>query len=406
MADSSGRLVWIDCEMTGLDIERDALIEVAALVTDAELNVLGDGVDVRHHARRPTLDQMGDFVREMHTSLRPARRPRRAASRWPRPRSRCSTTCARSSPEPRRRRSPATRSRTDRTFLARDMPELDDAPALPDRRRLQHQGARPPVVPAVYYARPRRTATTARWPTSRTASTSSATTARGLRAAARPGHRGARSAAADVRRRTTDSPGRAPTPIVRAAEVARAAGPDDHTRLAGGGSSPAGRYGGCSSAGRAPRCGRGCRGFKSRHSPHAPLRRTPDRTAIGPDPPRVRPDLLSETDRSTPARQHRSDRTWTRAQDGSTGPSIGDHSADRSCAPAVNALPAGCGAGRMQPHPQCRRRVSCVAACSGPSARRAGPGSDRSHPTGSPRTPSSPRRGCSSRTARPRRPAP
>ena len=40
------RLVWIDCEMTGLDIERDALIEIACLVTDAELNLLDEGVDL------------------------------------------------------------------------------------------------------------------------------------------------------------------------------------------------------------------------------------------------------------------------------------------------------------------------------------------------------------------------
>ena len=40
------KIVWIDCEMTGLDLERDALIEVAVLVTDAELNVRGEGVDV------------------------------------------------------------------------------------------------------------------------------------------------------------------------------------------------------------------------------------------------------------------------------------------------------------------------------------------------------------------------
>ena len=39
-------LVWIDCEMTGLDLEHDALVEVAALVTDGQLNVLGDGVQV------------------------------------------------------------------------------------------------------------------------------------------------------------------------------------------------------------------------------------------------------------------------------------------------------------------------------------------------------------------------
>ncbi|MBE7323730.1 oligoribonuclease [Nocardioides sp. Y6] len=60
------RLVWIDCEMTGLDLENDALIEVAALVTDFELNVLGEGVDVIIKPPAEALDQMIDFVRTMH----------------------------------------------------------------------------------------------------------------------------------------------------------------------------------------------------------------------------------------------------------------------------------------------------------------------------------------------------
>src|SRR6059058_308785 len=60
------RLVWIDCEMTGLDLGKDALIEIAALVTDSELNVLGDGVDLVIHADETALDGMPDVVREMH----------------------------------------------------------------------------------------------------------------------------------------------------------------------------------------------------------------------------------------------------------------------------------------------------------------------------------------------------
>ena len=62
------RLVWIDCEMTGLDLVNDALIEVAALVTDFDLNVLGDGVDLVIAPPAAALDQMIDFVREMHVS--------------------------------------------------------------------------------------------------------------------------------------------------------------------------------------------------------------------------------------------------------------------------------------------------------------------------------------------------
>jgi len=62
------RLVWIDCEMTGLDTAADALIEVAALVTDFDLNVLGSGVDIVIKPPAAALDQMKDVVRDMHTS--------------------------------------------------------------------------------------------------------------------------------------------------------------------------------------------------------------------------------------------------------------------------------------------------------------------------------------------------
>jgi oligoribonuclease len=65
---SADRIVWIDCEMTGLDIGTDALVEVAVVVTDSELNVLGDGVDVVICPPPAAVEQMGDFVREMHTT--------------------------------------------------------------------------------------------------------------------------------------------------------------------------------------------------------------------------------------------------------------------------------------------------------------------------------------------------
>ena len=68
MTDRNDRLVWIDCEMTGLDLVHDALVEVAALVTDTELNVLGDGVDVVIRPPQEAVDQMLDVVRTMHTS--------------------------------------------------------------------------------------------------------------------------------------------------------------------------------------------------------------------------------------------------------------------------------------------------------------------------------------------------
>ena len=60
-------LVWIDCEMTGLDLRSDRLIEIAALVTDADLNVLGEGVDVVIHADDDALNGMVDVVARMHS---------------------------------------------------------------------------------------------------------------------------------------------------------------------------------------------------------------------------------------------------------------------------------------------------------------------------------------------------
>ena len=46
MSQDLPHLIWVDCEMTGLDLNKDALVEIAVLVTDAQLNVLGEGVDL------------------------------------------------------------------------------------------------------------------------------------------------------------------------------------------------------------------------------------------------------------------------------------------------------------------------------------------------------------------------
>jgi oligoribonuclease len=62
------RLVWIDCEMTGLDLRRDALIEIAALVTDSELNILDAGIDLVIKPPQDALKQMSKVVRDMHTT--------------------------------------------------------------------------------------------------------------------------------------------------------------------------------------------------------------------------------------------------------------------------------------------------------------------------------------------------
>ena len=62
------RIVWIDCEMTGLDTVNDSLVEIAALVTDSELNILGEGVDVIIRPPVEALANMPEVVRVMHTT--------------------------------------------------------------------------------------------------------------------------------------------------------------------------------------------------------------------------------------------------------------------------------------------------------------------------------------------------
>ena len=117
-------LVWIDCEMTGLDLANDALIEVAALVTDSELEVLGDGVDVIIKPSQQALDQMGDFVRNMHQhsgllAELEAGLDMQAAEE------KVMAYITQFVPEPRRAPLAGNTIGTDRAFLARDMPTLE-----------------------------------------------------------------------------------------------------------------------------------------------------------------------------------------------------------------------------------------------------------------------------------------
>lgn len=60
-------LVWVDCEMTGLDANSDVLVEIAVLVTDSELNIISEGVDVVIKATPEQISGMNDFVTKMHT---------------------------------------------------------------------------------------------------------------------------------------------------------------------------------------------------------------------------------------------------------------------------------------------------------------------------------------------------
>ena len=117
-------LVWIDCEMTGLDLVNDALIEVAVLVTDGELNVLGEGVDVLIKPTDEQLAFMGDFVREMHTKSGlldelASGTTMEAATKLALDYIREYVPIARKAPLA------GNTIGTDRAFLARDMPELE-----------------------------------------------------------------------------------------------------------------------------------------------------------------------------------------------------------------------------------------------------------------------------------------
>ncbi|WP_326555209.1 oligoribonuclease [Micromonospora sp. NBC_01813] len=118
-------LVWIDCEMTGLDLGKDALIEVAALVTDSDLNVLGEGVDLVIHADEEALAGMPDVVREMHAKSGLTDEVRRSAITLAEAEDRVLEYVTSFVREPKTAPLCGNSIATDRGFLARDMPRLD-----------------------------------------------------------------------------------------------------------------------------------------------------------------------------------------------------------------------------------------------------------------------------------------
>ncbi|WP_327008501.1 oligoribonuclease [Dactylosporangium sp. NBC_01737] len=119
-------LVWIDCEMTGLDLGKDALIEVAALVTDPDLNVLGEGVDVVIHAEDALLDGMLDVVRDMHAKSGLTAAVRESAVTVAEAEDLVMGYITTHVPDPRTAPLCGNSIATDRGFLARDMPRLDN----------------------------------------------------------------------------------------------------------------------------------------------------------------------------------------------------------------------------------------------------------------------------------------
>jgi oligoribonuclease len=119
------RLVWIDCEMTGLDLGSDALIEVAALVTDSELSVLGDGVDIVIHTDDAKLAAMEPVVRDMHARSGLTDAVRESAVTLAEAEQRVMDYVTAFVPDPKTAPLCGNSIATDRGFLARDMPLLD-----------------------------------------------------------------------------------------------------------------------------------------------------------------------------------------------------------------------------------------------------------------------------------------
>jgi oligoribonuclease len=118
------RLVWIDCEMTGLDLARDALIEIACLVTDGELAILDDGVDLVIKPPAEALDQMADVVRQMHT-VSGLLAELAAGVTLAEAQDQVLSYVRGHVGEPRKVPLCGNSIATDRSFIARDMPELD-----------------------------------------------------------------------------------------------------------------------------------------------------------------------------------------------------------------------------------------------------------------------------------------
>jgi oligoribonuclease len=119
-------LVWIDCEMTGLDATTDVLVEIAVIVTDAELNVLDPGLDIVIATDPAKLEGMDDVVREMHTSSGLLTAIAEATTTLEQAEEQVLDYIKRWVPERRKAPLCGNSIATDRTFITRYMPTLDD----------------------------------------------------------------------------------------------------------------------------------------------------------------------------------------------------------------------------------------------------------------------------------------
>lgn len=121
------RIVWIDCEMTGLDRETDDLVEISVLVTDGQLNLLDEeGVDIVIHTTDEKLAAMDDVVTEMHAKSGLTEEIRKSTVTVAEAEQEILKYIKRFVAEPRTAPLAGNSIATDRTFIARDMPELDN----------------------------------------------------------------------------------------------------------------------------------------------------------------------------------------------------------------------------------------------------------------------------------------
>jgi oligoribonuclease len=125
MANEQANLIWIDCEMTGLSLEKDVLVEIAVLVTDSELNVIGDGVDVVIKATPEQLAGMSDFVTAMHTTSGLITEIPKGIT-VKEAEDRVIAYLESASTQPGKSPLAGNSVGVDRTFIARDMPRLND----------------------------------------------------------------------------------------------------------------------------------------------------------------------------------------------------------------------------------------------------------------------------------------
>jgi oligoribonuclease len=118
-------LVWIDCEMTGLDPDRHVLVEIAVIVTDADLTPMDEGLDIVITATPAQLVAMEPFVREMHTSSGLLDAIRHSATTVEQAEDLVMEYLEQYVPEPRKAPLCGNTIATDRAFIVRYMPRLD-----------------------------------------------------------------------------------------------------------------------------------------------------------------------------------------------------------------------------------------------------------------------------------------